>query len=185
MFAPGNWVVRSESDTISLLCTAGAAHACYINDVHMACLLAGNREGDPHSGAAVQEPHHCGHRQPWAGTGFRLLFIFNKAVSCVVPHSVMASHVLPKRILMLDSNVRLEQVANPGNAARVTTALLEQVMASVTSTTHERKSKTDIVTKHGKFCLRHNAFGCAIKEQNNTIAWTLSFRVPALAMSIV
>ncbi len=39
-----------------------------------------------------------------------------------------------------------------------------KVNASVTSTTHERKSKTTIVTKHGKFFLRHNAFGCVHRD---------------------
>ncbi|KAK9824521.1 hypothetical protein WJX72_011068 [[Myrmecia] bisecta] len=34
----------------------------------------------------------------------------------------------------------------------------DQIMASVTSSTHERKSKTNIVTKHGAMFLRHNAF---------------------------
>jgi len=33
-----------------------------------------------------------------------------------------------------------------------------QVVASVTSSTHERKSKTNIVTKQGRLHLRHNAF---------------------------
>ena len=33
-----------------------------------------------------------------------------------------------------------------------------QIIASVTSSTHERKSKTNIVMKHGKILLRHNAF---------------------------
>ena len=33
-------------------------------------------------------------------------------------------------------------------------------MASVTSSTHERKSKTNIVTKHGRLLLKHNAFTC-------------------------
>jgi hypothetical protein len=33
-----------------------------------------------------------------------------------------------------------------------------QVMASVTSSTHERKSKTNIVHKNGKIYLKHNAF---------------------------
>lgn len=33
-----------------------------------------------------------------------------------------------------------------------------QIMASVTSSTHERKSKTTVVMKQGKFFLRHNAF---------------------------
>ncbi|KFM24286.1 DNA-directed RNA polymerase III subunit RPC2 [Auxenochlorella protothecoides] len=32
------------------------------------------------------------------------------------------------------------------------------IVASVTSSTHERKSKTNIVTKHGRLLLRHNAF---------------------------
>ena len=33
--------------------------------------------------------------------------------------------------------------------------------ASVTSSTHERKSKTWILTKKGRFYLRHGAFQCA------------------------
>ena len=33
-----------------------------------------------------------------------------------------------------------------------------QVMASVTSSTHERKSKTNIAHKNGKIYLKHNAF---------------------------
>ena len=33
-----------------------------------------------------------------------------------------------------------------------------EIGASVTSSTHERKSKTNIVVKHGKFYLRHNTF---------------------------
>jgi len=33
-------------------------------------------------------------------------------------------------------------------------------VASVTSSTHERKSKTNIVTKHGRLLLKHNAFTC-------------------------
>ncbi|PSC73428.1 DNA-directed RNA polymerase III subunit RPC2 [Micractinium conductrix] len=33
-----------------------------------------------------------------------------------------------------------------------------QIVASVTSSTHERKSKTNIVTKHGRLLLKHNAF---------------------------
>jgi DNA-directed RNA polymerase III subunit RPC2 len=32
------------------------------------------------------------------------------------------------------------------------------VVASVTSSTHERKSKTNIVTKHSRLLLKHNAF---------------------------
>ena len=32
------------------------------------------------------------------------------------------------------------------------------IVASVTSSTHERKSKTNIVTKHGRLLLKHNAF---------------------------
>ena len=36
-----------------------------------------------------------------------------------------------------------------------------QVVASVTSSTHERKSKTNIGHKNGKIYLRHNAFTCA------------------------
>ena len=37
-----------------------------------------------------------------------------------------------------------------------------QVTASVTSSTHERKSKTNVVRgKKGQLCLRHNAFTCA------------------------
>ena len=37
-----------------------------------------------------------------------------------------------------------------------------QVTAGVTSSTHERKSKTNIVqAKKGQLCLRHNAFTCA------------------------
>ena len=35
------------------------------------------------------------------------------------------------------------------------------IVASVTSSTHERKSKTNIVTKHGRLLLKHNAFTCA------------------------
>ena len=34
----------------------------------------------------------------------------------------------------------------------------DNLCASVTSSTHERKSKTNIVTKHGKLLLKHNAF---------------------------
>ena len=34
----------------------------------------------------------------------------------------------------------------------------QQVTASVTSSTHERKTKTNMVIKHGRFLLRHNAF---------------------------
>ena len=33
-----------------------------------------------------------------------------------------------------------------------------EVMASVTSSTHERKSKTNIVFSKGKIYLKHNAF---------------------------
>lgn len=33
-----------------------------------------------------------------------------------------------------------------------------EVSASVTSSTHERKSKTNIVTRHAKLYLKHNAF---------------------------
>ena len=37
------------------------------------------------------------------------------------------------------------------------------VTASVTSSTHERKSKTNIVLgRKGQLCLRHNAFTCAL-----------------------
>ena len=36
-----------------------------------------------------------------------------------------------------------------------------QVSASVTSSTHEKKSKTNITVKHGRFFLKHNAFTCA------------------------
>ena len=37
-----------------------------------------------------------------------------------------------------------------------------QVTAGVTSSTHERKSKTNLVRgKKGQLCLRHNAFTCA------------------------
>lgn len=34
-----------------------------------------------------------------------------------------------------------------------------EVQSSVTSSTHERKSKTNLVTKNGKIYLRHNTFG--------------------------
>jgi len=33
-----------------------------------------------------------------------------------------------------------------------------QITASVTSSTHERKSKTNVITKHGRLMLKHNAF---------------------------
>lgn len=33
-----------------------------------------------------------------------------------------------------------------------------EIMASVTSSTHERKSKTNIVFKAGKLYMKHNAF---------------------------
>lgn len=33
-----------------------------------------------------------------------------------------------------------------------------EVVASVTSSTHERKSKTNIALRNGKFVLKHNAF---------------------------
>jgi hypothetical protein len=33
-----------------------------------------------------------------------------------------------------------------------------QIMASVTSSTHERKSKTNLVMSKGKMYLKHNAF---------------------------
>ena len=33
-----------------------------------------------------------------------------------------------------------------------------EVVASVTSSTHERKSKTNIVLRNGRFMLKHNAF---------------------------
>ena len=33
-----------------------------------------------------------------------------------------------------------------------------QVTASVTSSTHERKTKTNVITKHGQLLLRHNTF---------------------------
>lgn len=32
------------------------------------------------------------------------------------------------------------------------------IVASVTSSTHERKSKTNLVNKHGRLLLKHNAF---------------------------
>lgn len=35
----------------------------------------------------------------------------------------------------------------------------DSVAASVTSSTHERKSKTNIAVKHEKLYLRHNTFG--------------------------
>ena len=34
-----------------------------------------------------------------------------------------------------------------------------EIMSSVTSSTAERKSKTNIIMKHGKIYLKHNAFG--------------------------
>lgn len=34
-----------------------------------------------------------------------------------------------------------------------------EVVASVTSSTHERKSKTNIAARHGRIALKHNAFG--------------------------
>ena len=37
-----------------------------------------------------------------------------------------------------------------------------EVVASVTSSTHERKSKTNIAAKGGKIYLKHNAFTCVI-----------------------
>ncbi len=36
-----------------------------------------------------------------------------------------------------------------------------QICAQVTSSTHERKSKTNIVMNKGKLYLKHNAFQCA------------------------
>ena len=35
----------------------------------------------------------------------------------------------------------------------------DQPCASVTSSTHERKSKTAVIVKHGRMYVRHNAFG--------------------------
>ena len=37
-----------------------------------------------------------------------------------------------------------------------------EVVASVTSSTHERKSKTNIAAKNGKIYLKHNAFGYVV-----------------------
>jgi hypothetical protein len=34
-----------------------------------------------------------------------------------------------------------------------------EIVASVTSSTHERKSKTNIAARNGKIYLKHNAFG--------------------------
>ncbi len=34
----------------------------------------------------------------------------------------------------------------------------QQIMASVHSSTHERKTKTGITSKHGQLMLRHNTF---------------------------
>ena len=35
------------------------------------------------------------------------------------------------------------------------------IVASVTSHTTERKVKTNLITKHGRLLLQHNAFTCA------------------------
>ena len=47
----------------------------------------------------------------------------------------------------------------------------DQYMASVTSSTTERKSKTNLVMKKGRLSLRHNAFVCVM---------LLSFHMPVL-----
>lgn len=47
------------------------------------------------------------------------------------------------------------------NSVRLTIAPADShgaIFASVTSSTHERKSKTNIVNKHGRLLLKHNAF---------------------------
>ena len=43
------------------------------------------------------------------------------------------------------------------------------VVASVTSSTHERKSKTNIIHKQGRMLLRHNAFMCARVEGGRVV----------------
>jgi hypothetical protein len=46
-----------------------------------------------------------------------------------------------------------------GDARKSITDSKGEVQSSVTSSTHERKSKTNLVTKNGKIYLRHNTFG--------------------------
>ncbi len=52
-----------------------------------------------------------------------------------------------------------EQLSN--NRIIIDTDKSGLVTASVTSSTHERKTKTNLVVNKGRICLRHNTFQCA------------------------
>ena len=52
-----------------------------------------------------------------------------------------------------------EQLSN--NRIIIDTDKNGAVTASVTSSTHERKTKTNMVINKGRICLRHNTFQCA------------------------
>ena len=52
-----------------------------------------------------------------------------------------------------------EQLSN--NRIIIDTDKNGAITASVTSSTHERKTKTNMVINKGRICLRHNTFQCA------------------------
>lgn len=49
------------------------------------------------------------------------------------------------------------------------------VAASVTSSTHERKSKTNMVVKHERIFLRHNTFSDDVRPNLPTIVYWIIF----------
>ena len=53
-----------------------------------------------------------------------------------------------------------EQLSN--NRIIIDTDKNGAITASVTSSTHERKTKTNMVINKGRICLRHNTFQCAL-----------------------
>ena len=57
---------------------------------------------------------------------------------------------------LLPPHTRLRSPVTPATGIIVDTDAKDNIHSAVTSSTHERKSKTHIVCKHGRFALRHN-----------------------------
>ena len=62
-----------------------------------------------------------------------------------------------------------EQLSN--NRIIIDTDKNGAITASVTSSTHERKTKTNMVINKGRICLRHNTFQCAPACCSPFLAW--------------